>query len=68
MENPRWLRFRRWLFTASPRWFYNAYIKYGERFARFIADKPAIKAVIRRWMDSRVAQLPAPSWPVSALA
>ena len=56
-ENPQWRRFRTWMITRSPDWFRNLYISHGERFASFIRNKPRIKAVIRRWMDARIATL-----------
>jgi len=49
-ENPMWLLFRQWLFENSPDWFFNLYIKHGEKFAQFISDKPLIKWAIRKWM------------------
>tara|TARA_R100001509_G_scaffold42152_2_gene22723 strand:+ start:1009 stop:3459 length:2451 start_codon:yes stop_codon:yes gene_type:complete len=52
--NPQWLQFRSWLDTEAPNWFYNLYLKFGERFANWISDKPRIKAIIRRWMDSKI--------------
>ena len=56
-DNPRWLMFRHWLFNESPSWLFKAYIKYGERFAAFISNKPRLKSVIRRWMNGRIASL-----------
>lgn len=55
IENPRWLEFRHWLFTESPSWFKNLYLKHGERFAKFISNKPFIKNFIRRWMDTKIS-------------
>ena len=52
--NPAWLQFREWMFTESPNWFFNLYKKYGERFAQWISDKPRIKSIIRKWMDSKI--------------
>jgi hypothetical protein len=57
INNPKWRRFRTWLLTRAPKWFHDAYIKYGENFAEFISDKPRTKGLIRRWMDSRIATL-----------
>jgi hypothetical protein len=54
-QNPRWLMFRDWLDSKAPAWFRNLYIKFGERFAAWIADKPKIKSAIRKWMDARIA-------------
>ncbi len=55
IENPRWLMFREWLDTKAPSWFDKLYIKYGERFAKFISNKPFIKNLIRRWMDTKIS-------------
>jgi len=54
VNNPSWLLFREWMIVESPSWFRNLYIKYGERFARWISDKPRIKSIIRKWMDSKI--------------
>ena len=53
-NNPMWLLFREWLFTESPSWFKATYLKYGERFAKFIKNKPRLKKIIRTWMTSRI--------------
>ena len=55
-HNPAWKMFRMWMFTESPSWFFNLYKNYGERFAKFISDKPRIKARIRIWMDSKIGR------------
>ena len=52
--NPAWMQFRKWMFTESPQWFFNLYRKYGEQFAQWISDKPRIKSIIRKWMDSKI--------------
>jgi hypothetical protein len=52
--NPAWLQFREWMFTESPNWFFKLYAEYGERFAQWISDKPRIKSIIRKWMDSKI--------------
>jgi hypothetical protein len=53
-HNPAWKMFRMWMLNESPSWFRKAYIKYGERFANFIANKPRLKARIRMWMDTKI--------------
>jgi len=53
-HNPAWLLFREWMLNDSPGWFRAIYIKFGERFAKFISNKPRLKARIRRWMDSKI--------------
>ena len=52
--NPKWLEFRDWLFTKSPEWLFNNYIKHGERFAKFISNKPKLKSAIRWMMDKAI--------------
>jgi len=49
--NPKWMAFYVWKENFGPgwlRWFYN---RYGEWFARFIRNKPSIKACVRRAME-----------------
>ena len=53
-NNPMWLLFREWLYTESPAWFKATYLKFGERFAKFIQNKPRLKKIIRTWMTSRI--------------
>lgn len=50
-NNPKWLLFREWILNEAPAWFRNLYIKFGERFARFIHNKPVLKWIIREWME-----------------
>lgn len=52
--NPAWLQFREWMFNESPQWFFELYAKYGERFASWISNKPRLKGIIRKWMDSKI--------------
>ena len=54
IENPKWIMFRTWLLNDAPSWFRNLYIKYGERFAKFISNKPVLKTIIRKWMNTRI--------------
>ena len=54
IDNPDWRKFREWLLNDSPVWFQKLYNKYGERFAKFISNKPRIKAIIRKWMDTKI--------------
>lgn len=56
-ENPKWLQFRHWMVNHSPVWFFNLYAARGERFAKWISNKPRIKNLVRRWMDGRIATL-----------
>jgi len=57
VDNPTWLIFRYWMMNESPTWFKNLYLKYGERFAKLIHDKPVIKFVIKQWMDMKVMEV-----------
>ena len=52
--NPKWLSFREWLISDSPRWFFKLYKNHGERFAKFISHKPIIKSIIRAWMNTKL--------------
>lgn len=54
INNPAWMAFRFWMLNKSPSWFKATYLRYGERFARFISDKPRLKSLIRTWMDSKI--------------
>jgi hypothetical protein len=54
-RNPKWKRFRRWLFTRSPRWFARAYLRHGQRISGVIHGKPITKAIIRKMMDFAIA-------------
>lgn len=56
-ENPKWLQFREWMLTKAPKWLLALYITFGERVAAFIKDKPSLKDMIRRWMDSKIQPL-----------
>ena len=52
-DNPKWLQFREWVIGYSPNWFYNTYNKYGEKMAAIVAKVPALKFVIRPFMDAK---------------
>ena len=53
-SNPQWLQFREYLFSGAPSWFRKLYLNFGERFAEFISNKPRLKSVIKKWMDSKI--------------
>lgn len=55
-HNPRWVMFRHWMLNISPFWFRAVYLNFGERFAKFIKNKPRLKARIRKWMDSKIQE------------
>jgi hypothetical protein len=54
IDNPKWLQFREWMLTKASDNLRNYYIEYGERIAKSIRNKPKIKALIRKWMDSKI--------------
>lgn len=56
-HNPMWLIFRHWMLFISPFWFRAIYLNFGERFAKFIKDKPKLKARIRAWMDTKIKEV-----------
>ena len=56
LHNPAWIAFRYWMLNDSPSWFRAIYIKFGERFAKFISNKPRLKARIRAWMDTKIGR------------
>jgi len=53
-DNPKWVEFREWMFTKASDNLRNFYLEYGERIAESIRNKPKIKAIIRKWMDSKI--------------
>ena len=55
-NNPAWVLFREWMLNDSPCWFRSAYLKFGEKFAMFIKNKPRLKARIRQWMDTKIGR------------
>ena len=54
IHNPKWMQFREWMLNDAPSWFRKLYLKYGERFAKFISNKPRVKSIIRKWMDTKI--------------
>jgi hypothetical protein len=56
-NDDRWIVFRLWLESCAPKWFHDLYMKHGERFAKWVSNKPVIKLAIRKWMDGRIKQL-----------
>lgn len=52
-DDPRWLEFRDWVVGYSPDWFFNAYDKYGARFAKIVKKVPILKSIIRPFMDAK---------------
>tara|TARA_R110000772_G_C13275774_1_gene436643 strand:+ start:467 stop:1723 length:1257 start_codon:yes stop_codon:yes gene_type:complete len=54
IDNPQWMQFREWMLNDSSSLFRKLYLKYGERFAEFISNKPRIKSIIRKWMNTKI--------------
>jgi hypothetical protein len=46
-DNPEWERFRRWMFNRAPEWFFDAYVRRGERVAEVIHRNPWLKPILR---------------------
>ena len=57
IHNIRWVMFRQWMLFASPFWFRAIYLKFGERFANYISNKPRLKKKIRAWMDTKIMEV-----------
>jgi len=53
-DNPKWLQFREWMLTKASDNLRKFYTEYGERIAESIRNKPKIKSIIRKWMDSKI--------------
>jgi len=53
-SNPAWLRFYDWKELKAPKWFKWLYNKHGKQFAAWIKNKPYIKNLIRKWMDTKI--------------
>lgn len=54
-DNPQWLAFWAWKEFVGPLWFREWYAQHGERFARWISDKPEAKARVKHWMLSKIS-------------
>ncbi len=50
-SNVEWFVFRTWLKYDAPKWFDNMYTKHGEKYAKFISNKPVLKYVTKAFMD-----------------
>jgi len=46
-EHPKTIAARHFIQNSAPKWFKNFYMKYGERIAKFISNKPIIKLILR---------------------
>lgn len=56
-EDIRWVFFREWLFTMSPKWFFNLYVSKGEKFASWLDSHPLFKLPLKLWMNTRINKL-----------
>lgn len=50
-DRAEWMVFRQWLLTEAPEWLLDLYMEEGERFAKFISDKPILKFFVKKAMD-----------------
>lgn len=46
-EHPKTIMARYYISNLAPKWFKNFYLKYGERIAKFIHNKPILKLILR---------------------
>jgi len=47
----RWFIFRAWLKYDAPKWFEKLYLTHGEKYAKFISNKPPLKWCTKKLMD-----------------
>jgi len=50
-DNPKWLSFREWMMREAPVWLFRLYVKHGPAFAKWLRDKPIMRASVRFVMD-----------------
>jgi hypothetical protein len=50
--DPRWFIFRTWMKYDAPVWLQNLYKKHGQAYAKFISNKPMLKFLTKKIMDS----------------
>jgi len=50
-QDTRWFIFRVWLQYDAPKWFEKLYTKHGEKYAKFISNKPVLKWATKKLMD-----------------
>jgi hypothetical protein len=56
-ENPAWMEFRDWLLTRGSYRRVSRYAANGPRIAEYISTRPGWKALLRKWMDARRAEM-----------
>jgi hypothetical protein len=54
-HNLKWLAFREWVLEEAPAWFRELYRAKGANVASFIRNKPRVKAILKLWMNTRIA-------------
>lgn len=52
--DPRWCWFRLWLLTRAPRWFRLLYNIAGPAFAKWLAPRPLVRAMLLPWFQAKV--------------
>ena len=50
-DNAQWFVFRTWLKFDAPKWFEDAYTKYGKQYAKVIKHVPPLKWATKQFMD-----------------
>ena len=50
-DSVKWFIFRVWLQYDAPAWFKNLYKNHGEKYAKFISNKPVLKWATKKLMD-----------------
>lgn len=53
----RWTLFRRWLVRHGSTELLDLYSRNGEALALWLKNRPAVKALVRGWMDARIAEM-----------
>ena len=56
-HNPAWLRFREWMLTQATDDVRDLYLAVGEKLAAKVAQRPKLKAALRKFMDAKIADL-----------
>ena len=56
IQNLKWVAFRTWLLNDAPEKLRNWYIVNGEKWATRLKKNPKAKAVVKRWMEKRIAE------------
>ena len=57
VSDPRWMRFRTWLFTKASPMLRTWYLIAGERFAQWLRGRDNLKAVLRATMNQKIMEV-----------